>query len=244
MLAPIINYYDADMSQDDTPRAMPIVKVWTGSGWIVKMIDPLEVNEFDFADDDTPCATHSSKPIVKVWSDSGWIDCDAVAFVKQEQVIYQEPEATEEEEIYVKSKADKRLREKKVKFIYKQRTNLYLKPEWTIAPGYSYPGPTSITHKLITAAPAPKIVKPARGDIAARIARSKAVLRRHDKTAFGPEEDFNYNKTHPRRNRITWDNLGLIPPGNYYPTGRIDFWPRGEPSKPFRMSFIDVVNTW
>jgi len=185
MLAPLIKYYDADMSQDDTPRA-----------------------------------THCS--------------------YKEEE---HEEEATEEEDIYVKSKADKRQREKKVKFIYKQRTNLYLKPEWTIAPGYSYPGPTSITHKLITAAPAPKIVKPERGDIAARIARSKAVLHRPDKTAFGPEEDFNY-QTHPRRNRVTWDNLGLIPPGNYYPTGRIDFWPRGEPSKPFRMSFIDVVNTW
>ena len=187
MLAPLINYYDADMSQDDTPRA-----------------------------------THSSD--------------------KEESSDEEAPEETED--IYVKSKADKRLREKTVKFTYKQHTNLYLKPEWTIAPGYSYPGPTSITHKLITAAPAPKVIKPARGDIEACIARSKAVLHRPDKTAFGPEEDFNYSKTHPRRHHMTWDNLGLIPPGNYYPSGRIDFWPRGEPSKPFRMSFIDVVNTW
>ena len=188
MLSPLINYYDADMSEDDTPRA-------------------------------THCSDQEYAPEINDSTD-------------------------EETDPYVKNKADKRQREKTVKFSYKQHTNLYYKPEWTIAPGYSYPGPTSITHKLITAAPAPKVVKPARGDIAARIARSKAVLNRPDKTAFGPEEELNFKQTYPRRQRTTWGNLGLIPPGNYYPTGRIDFWRRGEPSKPFRMSYIDAVNTW
>lgn len=139
MLSPLINYYDADMSEDDTPRA-------------------------------THCSDQEYAPEIN--------------------------DSTDEETYpYVKNKADKRQREKTVKFSYKQHTNLYYKPELTIALGY--PGPTSITHKLITAAPAPKVVKPARGDIAARIARSKAVLNRPDKTAFGPEEDSNFKQTYP-----------------------------------------------
>jgi hypothetical protein len=178
MLAPI-KYYDADLTQQDTPRA------------------------------------------------------------KQEE----EPEEPEEDTPIVKSKADKRRRAKMVKFPYKQHTNVYLKPEWIIAPGYDYTGPAHIPHKLVTAAPAPKHIKPARGDVKARVARSKAVLHRPYKTAFGNEDELG-KKTHPRRHRPTWDNLGLVPPGNYYPNGRIDFWPRGEPSKPFKVSFLDAVNTW
>jgi hypothetical protein len=179
MLAPI-KYYDADLTQQDTPRAK-------------QEEDPEEPHV-----EDTPI---------------------------------------------VKSKADKRRRAKMVKFPYKQHTNVYLKPEWIIAPGYAYPGPANIPHKLVTAAPAPKVIKPKRGDIKARVARSKAVLNRPDKTAFGNEEETG-KQSHPRRNRPTWDSLGLVPPGNYYPTGRIDFWPRGEPSKPFKVSFLDAVNTW
>ena len=179
MLAPI-KYYDADLTQQDTPRA------------------------------------------------------------KQEE----EPEDPHVEDTpIVKSKADKRRRAKMVKFPYKQHTNVYLKPEWIIAPGYAYPGPANIPHKLVTAAPAPKVIKPKRGDIKARVARSKAVLNRPDKTAFGNEEEHG-KQSHPRRNRPTWNSLGLVPPGNYYPNGRIDFWPRGEPSKPFKVSFLDAVNTW
>ena len=179
MLAPI-KYYDADLTQQDTPRA------------------------------------------------------------KQEEE-HEDPHV--EDPPIVKSKADKRRRAKMVKFPYKQHTNVYLKPEWIIAPGYAYPGPANISHKLVTAAPAPKVIKPKRGDIKARVARSKAVLHRPDKTAFGNEEE-NGKQSHPRRIRPTWDSLGLVPPGNYYPNGRIDFWPRGEPSKPFKVSFLDAVNTW
>jgi hypothetical protein len=213
------------------------------------MMHPLELHEIDFADEDTPRAKHISYPIVKVWSGSGWIDCDTIAPVKQEQVIYEEPEEDEkedekeDEEYSITSKADKRRREKGTNFAYKKRTNIYIK-NWDIAPGYDYPGPASIPHKLITATSAPKIVKLPRGDVAARIARSKAVLRRHDKTAFGPEEDYNFNIKHPRRHHTTWGNLGMIPPGNYYPEGRIDFWPRGETCKPVRRSFVDILNTW
>ena len=201
------------------------------------MMHPLELHEIDFADEDTPRATHCS--IVKVWTGERWVDCDKIDPVKQ--VIYEEPE--DEEEYSITSKADKRRREKGTNFAYKQHTNLYIK-YLDIKPGYNYPGPASIPHKLITATSAPKIVKPPRGDPVARIARSKAVLRRHDKTAFGPEEDYNFNTTHPRRHHTTWGNLGMIPPGNYYPEGRIDFWPRGATCKPVRRSFVDILNTW
>ena len=237
-----LELHEIDISDEDTPRAthssVPIVKVWTGSGWIVKMMHPHELSEIDFDDEDTP----RSNPIVKVWTGSGWIDCDTIAPVKQEQVIYEEPEE-DEEEPSITSKADKRRREKGTNFAYKQRTNLYIK-YLDIKPGYNYPVTASIPHKLITATSAQKIVKPPRGDPVARIARSKAVLRRHDKTAFGPEEDYNFNTTHPRRHHTTWGNLGMIPPGNYYPEGRIDFWPRGATCKPVRRSFVDILNTW
>ena len=299
MMQPL-ELHEIDIADEDTPRANPIVKVWTGSGWIVKMIHPHELHEIDFADEDTPRAKHSSKPIVKVWTGSGWVDCDKIAPFEQEQVIYEEPEEEDEkeysitskadqdtphamhsskpivkvwtgsgwvdcdkiapfeqeqeqviyeepdedeEEYSITSKADKRRREKGTNFAYKQRTNLYIK-NWNIAPGYDYPGPASIPHKLITATSAPKIVKLPRGDVKARIARSKAVLRRHDKTAFGPEEDYNFNTTHPRRHHTTWGNLGMIPPGNYYPECRVDFWPRGATCKPVRRSFVDILNTW
>ena len=204
------------------------------------MMHPLELHEIDFADEDTPRARHSS--IVKVWTGTGWVDCDKIAPV--EHVIYEDPHEDEDpDERTITSKADKRRREKGINFAYKQHTNLYIK-YLDIAPGYNYPVSASIPQKLITATSASKIVKSPRGDPAARIARSKAVLRRHDKTAFGPEEDNNFNTTHPRRHHTTWDNLGMIPPGNYYPEGRIDFWPRGSTCKPVRRSFVDILNTW
>ena len=204
---------------------------------------PLELHEIaDLQDIDTP---RIKTPVVKVWDGLRWVDCDKVNTPTIEPVTHDEPADEEDDEDYsITSKADKRRREKTINFAYKQRTNVYIKPDWVIAPGYSYPGPASIPHKLVTAAPATKIVKKPKEDIAASIARSKAKLRRHDKTAYGAEED-NYKKnSHPRRYRATWDSLGMIPPGNYYPTGRIDFWPKGEPSKPFRRSFAEVLYAW
>jgi hypothetical protein len=207
------------------------------------MMYPLELHEIaDLQDIDTP---RIKTPVVKVWDGLRWVDCDKVNTPTIEPVTHYEPEDEEDDEDYsITSKADKRRREKTINFAYKQRTNVYIKPDWVIAPGYSYPGPASIPHKLVTAAPAEKIIKKPKEDITASIARSKAKLRRHDKTAYGAEEDNYKKKTHPRRYRATWDSLGMIAPGNYYPTGRIDFWPKGAPSKPFRRSFAEIVYTW
>ena len=215
-----------------------------------KMMYPLELHEIaDLQDIDTPRETKPApKRVVKVWDGLRWIDCDKVIPTIEPEPSNEpadnEEDNEEEEDYSITSKADKRRREKTINFAYKQRTNVYIKPDWVIAPGYSYPGPASIPHKLVTAAPATKIVKKPKEDITASIARSKAKLRRHDKTAYGAEEDNHTKKTHPRRYRATWDSLGMIPPGNYYPTGRIDFWPKGAPSKPFRRSFAEVIYTW
>jgi len=194
------------------------------------MMHPLELYEIDIADEDTPRATHSSQPIVKVWNGTWWVNCNDISSIQQ--VTQDEPQDDGDDEYPITSKADKRRREKTINFNYKQHTNVYLKDRTIGSP------------TLILAAPAPKNIKPPRGDINARIARSKAVLHRPDKTAFGPEEDYDFKPTHPRRQSTTWDNLGMIPPGNYYPTGRVDFWPRGATCKPVRRSFVDILNTW
>jgi hypothetical protein len=212
------------------------------------MMHPLELHEIDLVDEDTPRSTHSALPVLKVWNGIRWVNCNDVS-PTIEQVTHEDTaiindDEEDDTEYSITSKADKRRREKTINFAYKQRTNVYIKPDWVIAPGYSYPGPASIPHKLVTAAPAVKIIKKPKEDVAASIARSKAKLRRHDKTAFGQEEDNYTKKTHPRRHRATWDSLGMIAPGNYYPTGRIDFWPKGEPCKPFRRSFVDVLYAW
>ena len=89
---------------------------------LFKMMHPLELHEIDFADEDTPRATHCA--IVKVWNGERWVDCDKIDPV--DQVIYEEPEE-EDEEYSITSKADKRRREKGTNFAYKKRTNIYIK---------------------------------------------------------------------------------------------------------------------
>ena len=94
-------------------------------------------------------------------------------------------------EVYSKavySKADKRRREKAAKFAFKTHTNVYYKPEWVCAPGYDYPGPQHIPHKLITAARAAKIIQPEEHK-AKQILLSKKKSRRPSKYVFEPESE-------------------------------------------------------
>lgn len=93
-------------------------------------------------------------------------------------------EAVYSETVY--SKADKRLREKTAKFAFKAHTNIYYKPEWVCAPGYDYPGPQHIPHKLITAVRAKKIVGKKEYQ-AKRVTLSKKKSRRPSKYVFEPE---------------------------------------------------------
>jgi len=86
----------------------------------------------------------------------------------------------------VRIKAYKRRQQKMAKFAFKKLTNVYYKPEWVCAPGYDYPGPQHIPHKLITAARADKIV--GTGEYKAkRAALSKKKARRPSKYVFEPE---------------------------------------------------------
>ena len=83
-------------------------------------------------------------------------------------------------------KYEKRLREKKAKFAFKEHSNVYYKPEWVCAPGYDYPGPQHIPHKLVTAVRAKKIVckqehKAEQEHKAKWVAISKKKLRRPSK---------------------------------------------------------------
>lgn len=93
-------------------------------------------------------------------------------------------EAMYSETVY--SKADKRRREKTAKFAFKEHTNVYYKPEWVCAPGYDYPGPQHIPHKLITAVRAKKIVGKKEYQ-AKRVTLSKKKSRRPSKYVFEPE---------------------------------------------------------
>jgi hypothetical protein len=83
-------------------------------------------------------------------------------------------------------KYEKRQREKKAKFAFKEHTNVYYKPEWVCAPGYDYPGPQHIPHKLVTAVRAKKIVCK-QDHKAKRVAISKKKARRPSKYVFEPE---------------------------------------------------------
>ena len=83
-------------------------------------------------------------------------------------------------------KYEKRQREKKAKFAFKEHTNVYYKPDWVCAPGYDYPGPQHIPHKLVTAVRAKKIVCKQEHK-AKRVAISKKKARRPSKYVFEPE---------------------------------------------------------
>lgn len=83
-------------------------------------------------------------------------------------------------------KYEKRQREKKAKFAFKEHTNVYYKPEWVCAPGYDYPGPQHIPHKLVTAVRAKKIVCKQEHK-AKRVAISKKKARRPSKYVLEPE---------------------------------------------------------
>ena len=88
----------------------------------------------------------------------------------------------------VYSKADKRRREKTAKFAFKTHTNVYYKPEWVCAPGYDYPGPQHIPHKLITAVRAKKIIQPEEHK-AKQVAISKKKSQRLSKYVLEPEPE-------------------------------------------------------
>jgi hypothetical protein len=86
-------------------------------------------------------------------------------------------------------KYEKRRQEKQAKFAFKVHRNVYYKPEWVCAPGYDYPGPQHIPHKLVTAVRADKIITKPRNE-AKRIALSKKKSRRPSKYIFESEIEF------------------------------------------------------
>ena len=95
------------------------------------------------------------------------------------------------EAVYSKAfyiKADKRSREKTAKFAFKAHTNIYYKPEWVCAPGYDYPGPQHIPHKLVTAVRAKKIIQPEIHK-AKQVSISKKKSRRPSKYMLEPESE-------------------------------------------------------
>ena len=130
----------------------------------------------------------------------------------------------------VRNKADKRQREKMANFAFKTHTNVYYKPEWVCAPGYDYPGPQHIPHKLITAARADKIV--GGGEYKAkRAALSKKKARRPSKYVFEPEQEdiaLGNVRTYP----VLWGISTTY-------TGDAERWPRG---KPFSRTFAQVAS--
>ena len=134
-------------------------------------------------------------------------------------------------------KADKRRREKLANFEFKKHTNIYYKPEWVCAPGYNYPGPQHIPHKLITAVRADKI-HGTNEYRAKRIIVSKKKARRPSKYIFESEQD-DHRPTFVRKLPIEWANIVLSPNKHYM--GHVERWPRGTISKPFNRSFASVA---
>lgn len=127
-------------------------------------------------------------------------------------------------------KYQKRQREKQAKFAFKVHTNVYYKPEWVCAPGYDYPGPQHIPHKLVTAVRANKIIKKPKNE-AKRIAISKKKSRRPSKYILEPETEFATvgSSRHPHKScgiTITIDG---------------ERWPRGPVTKPFYRSYAQVA---
>ena len=98
-----------------------------------------------------------------------------------------------------REKYEKRQREKKAKFAFKEHTNIYYKPEWVCAPG---PGPQRIPHKLVTAVRAKKIVGKQEYQ-AKRVALSKKKSRRPSKYVFEHEyEDISMGHVRTRTGNV------------------------------------------